>query len=504
MIEVKNIMACISCLLIVMHTNAQPELNIKGVLNKKINSIDENQSITITGFGSDLSGSAYLKIIPVGKENKIGFNTVKNLSFKIGSISEFWKVQALKEDVYFNLAQNGYQYSTRIQLEEEALQAIDYYKSRGLLFEDDYLESYLFSLVLRLFPDQMRDGRPGIINVKILRDLNPNAYVYPNGTLFISTGLISTINTEEELMGVLAHEISHFALDHAIINYNKAVQRQKRAEFWAGFAAVAGAVADGYLGSKNPYYNSNSISILSTVLAYSIAMSINERLCLKFSREQETAADKSAVELMKFIKIRHTALSSAFSKLKTYYTYTGNYMALSGEGTHPAIDERIKAIGFEGEFGADKSYDKKVSLVNTYMSKLEFFNKHFENSMNLIKRNINQLMATEEDYVLLARSYLYMYDSEEKNLEALSFILKAKTLNVIPCIDLFKTEALVLLRLGKKEEAKNSLLKYKSLLETNYTGKPIITTSEIAYNCDDFICKELDWTIKMIFKIKQI
>jgi Zn-dependent protease with chaperone function len=488
---------------LILTANAQPDLNIGGLVSKRINSIDAGQLITITGFGSDESGS-HLKIIPLGKEDRIGFSSIKNIQFTSDNIVSFWKIQALKGDVYANLAKNGYQYKIRRQMEEDALDVIDYYVSKDLLFDDNYLESYLYGLVLRLFPDNMNDGRPGVINVKIIKDLAPNAWVYPNGTLFISTGLISTINTEEELLGILAHEISHFVLDHSIHNYNKAVQRQKRAEFWAGVATIAGAVADGYISSKNQNYSPGAITMMTSVLAYSIAESINERLGLKFSREQETEADKCAVEVMRYLKIKTTALSSAFSKLKKYFINSGNYLALSGEGTHPAIDERIKLIGFEGELGPDKSYDKTVSFVNTYTSKVEFYNRHFTSSIALINRNISQLVATEEDYILLAKSYLYSFNTEAKNLEALSFINKAKELNALPCLDMFKTEALILLRIGKREEAKNALMKYKSLLESQLTSKVQMKTSEDVYNCNSYLCRELEWVNKMIYKIKHI
>ncbi len=54
----------------------------------------------------------------------------------------------------------------------------------------------------------------------------------PNGTIMLSIGLLSIIDSEEELVSILAHEVAHF-VDHYVMNIIKQQEREKRAAFWA-------------------------------------------------------------------------------------------------------------------------------------------------------------------------------------------------------------------------------------------------------------------------------
>jgi len=409
----------------------------------------------------------------------------------------------LKQSTYKNLLTKGFQYSLRSQLEDDAIEYLNYIKNNNLSFDDSYLESYLYSLTYKIYPASILDGRPGILNVKIIKDFTPDAFIFPNGTLFVTTGLLSTINSEEELIGVLAHEISHFVLDHSVININKAIQRKKNAEFWAGFATVAAAATEGYLMSKNIYYRPGSLTYNTAVIAQSIANSIEERMGLKYSREQEIEADKCAVELMKFISVNPIALSSALQKIKSYCILNGNYLALSGEGTHPALDQRIKQIGQPTVFN-DMKYDRKISFVNTFNSIAELNNQHFVSCINLAKRNIDANVATEDDYLLVATATINMFDNEQKNLEAFELINKAKSLKVYPSLNLSKQEAIVLIRLKKLSEAKLCLQRYKEEIDAERLNNSKTIDAQQWSATNMYINKESEWTVKMINKVDKL
>jgi predicted Zn-dependent protease len=53
---------------------------------------------------------------------------------------------------------------------------------------------------------------------------DPNAFAVPGGYVFMTTGLLKLVKNEEELAGVLGHEIAHIALQHAI----KSIKASKR------------------------------------------------------------------------------------------------------------------------------------------------------------------------------------------------------------------------------------------------------------------------------------
>ena len=483
--------------------NAQLTFELKGVINRKLSSsLIEGKNVELKTIYND-AGFCKANISSSDREETVDLKELDKITFTPINLREFWQLQAIKGEVYEGIIKSGLQYRLRKELEEEVFEYINYVENNGLLFNDSYLESYLYSLIYKIYPDRLNDGRPGILNIHIIKDLSPNAFIFPNGSLFITTGLFSTINSEEELIGILAHEVSHFVLDHSIININKATARQNRAEFWAAFATIVAAAADIYAASNNQYYTPGALTIGTAILAYSIAESVNQRFGFQYSREQEMEADKYAIELMKYIKVNPIALSSALAKIKDYCIITGNYLALTGEGTHPAIDERIKAIGQPVKF-SDIKYDKTISFINTFNAVLEFNNQHFATCKLLAERNILANVATEEDYLMLAMVTIYMYNNQEKNLEALKLINMAKQISVYPTLNQPKQEAIVLIRLQNNEEAKNCLMKYRDMLDKENSKLDKINNQKEWSLVKNYIDNEYVWTQNMINKVSKL
>ena len=66
----------------------------------------------------------------------------------------------------------------------------------------------------------------------------------PNGAMLVSTGLLCTIDSEEELEAIIANEMVHFILDHQVDNVSRAETRAKRAAFWADVLGTVAMAAD--------------------------------------------------------------------------------------------------------------------------------------------------------------------------------------------------------------------------------------------------------------------
>ena len=56
--------------------------------------------------------------------------------------------------------------------------------------------------------------RPYYFKFRVIDQAEPNAFATPGGYIFISRGLLALVNSEDELAGILAHEISHVTLRH--------------------------------------------------------------------------------------------------------------------------------------------------------------------------------------------------------------------------------------------------------------------------------------------------
>ena len=138
----------------------------------------------------------------------------------------FWEYKALQNDIYEKIWDKGYQYDIRQDLNDEATEYIKNLNSSNLFYEDPYTEDYVNGLFASVIYNNFNDKRLGTLNVYILKSPAPDSFILPNGSLVLSTGLLSTLDSEEELTAIMASEVSHFVLDHAIINVNKEVARE--------------------------------------------------------------------------------------------------------------------------------------------------------------------------------------------------------------------------------------------------------------------------------------
>jgi Zn-dependent protease with chaperone function len=111
------------------------------------------------------------------------------------------------------------------------------------------------------------------VNVKEI-----NAFALPGGPMFINRGMIDSAHTEGEVVGVMAHELSHVLLRHGTANATKAQGFQ--------LGALAGAIAGAVVGGG-----------LGRVIAQGSQFGLGTWL-MKYSREYEKQADILGVQLM--------------------------------------------------------------------------------------------------------------------------------------------------------------------------------------------------------------
>ena len=176
--------------------------------------------------------------------------------------------------------------------------------------EQRYLER-LRRIMIPLVRETNHPERMNEIRVKIVADPNINAGSAGGGQFIVTSGLLEKAN-DEELRGVLAHEIAHDDLGHP-----------------AKMQLVGMGLGLGAALLENVFPGSAQIApIAGTLIASS------------YSRPQELEADRHAVTILKRAGYSKDVMIHALTWIMQV---EGN----SGGGflsTHPATDERIRAL----------------------------------------------------------------------------------------------------------------------------------------------------------------
>ncbi|MEM6264609.1 MAG: M48 family metalloprotease [Bacteroidota bacterium] len=441
------------------------EMGLKGTLTKRLTTgAKAGDEVEVRRIFVDPTGYHAINLTANGKVFKAPLRRANTIQFRASNLKDFWKIQALQSGVYSHMIKNGLQKNLRTELGKEAYDYIETLDNSGLLLEDDYLESYLQGLAFRVMPDPLDDGRPGSVRVKVVMDYKPNAFMFPNGMMFLTTGLLSTMSSEEELLAVMAHEVAHFAEDHSMQNINTTMQRTRRALFWSSIATLAAASAEIYMTTQDETYQAGGLTQVTASLSTEIASRINERMGLTYTQQQEFEADKSATELLEMIKVNPMALASALKRIKRHnlkMDISNHY----NPSTHPNINLRISKISGPAERFNDSAYIARMAMVNSMNAQLAFYERQYAVSIHFAHKNFGTRLATENDYLLVAKSLMKQYNTPEKNQEALFVIQQAKDTDFLPSFELFKQEGLLYLRLEKEAEAKESFHKYLNFLE---------------------------------------
>lgn len=504
----KRFIVLLSCLSIGLFANAQAyKVDLDATLLKNFEKFKKGDKVKITSVVHDV-------IEVKGYSNKfediysivIGEDTIPvnskigdRFNFRHDNVHDLWNDQIIS-NVLVSLQKKGTQNSLRNEMEEEALDYISKQKEYNMVLNDPYLENYIYSLISKIAPVDIVDGRPGNVNILIVDNPTLNAGMYSNGTMVIHTGLLSALHTEDELVAILSHEIAHFVLDHSVQNVNKATSRKKRAEFWAALATGLTAVAEGVAASKGNYYAPGAATLGMAVLSTTVATQIVERLGMNYNAEQEEEADRIAIRVLELLGYEKNALATALNRMQENMIKERSNMMYFQSYTHPALVERIKKAGTPQNITSPE-YEKEVSFAITSSARLKFEDRRFRQTLPLVDTNIKNGVATAEDYILKANCLLALYNDETSNNEVLSLINKAKLIDESN-INHYKAEILSNLRLRKFSAAQQLLQSYISALnEMEIQLKDI--ESDITWDTNyKFIVSERDWANRMSVKVK--
>jgi predicted Zn-dependent protease len=148
-----------------------------------------------------------------------------------------------------------------------------------------------------------------------------NAFAVPGGVVFVSRALVAILDDEAELAAVLAHEIGHVSMKHAL-------KSTQRAQLLQGVGTITAASVGGDKGKK-------------------LASAVNDMQSVLFDKgldkEMEFEADLAAMETTYRTGYDPSAMIRVLEKLQKLEASSTNKKG-SWFSTHPPLAERIARL----------------------------------------------------------------------------------------------------------------------------------------------------------------
>jgi beta-barrel assembly-enhancing protease len=194
----------------------------------------------------------------------------------------------------------------------------------GLVFADELANAYLRRVGQSLIPRGLE-----LENVswkfRALRDPQPNAFALPNGSIYVTTGLLTLLDNESQLAAIIAHELTHVMRRHTYVH-----NRSNRKKFLTMnvMAAVGAYAPGGIVGAV--------ITIATTVAPFIMVATI-----YGYSRDLEREADHKGIDMMISAEYAPEEMVNVLKLLDK--DIEGENIRLF-YNDHPSLDERIKYL----------------------------------------------------------------------------------------------------------------------------------------------------------------
>lgn len=172
---------------------------------------------------------------------------------------------------------------------------------------------------------QVSDRQDYAYNFKVIEKDEINAFTVPGGRIYIYTGLIKRIKSDDAIAAVLAHEIGHCSARHAIKKFQAAL----------GFQLVSGLVL-GQIEEEQ----AQKVAALGSGAIMTIASSA-------YGRQDEYEADRLGLKYMVAAGYDPRAMVQMFEVLEQEEGRSGGVPLILR--SHPYASDRIIAIQKEIE-----------------------------------------------------------------------------------------------------------------------------------------------------------
>jgi len=157
-----------------------------------------------------------------------------------------------------------------------------------------------------------------------------NAFALPGGYIYITRGIMSYLNSEAELAGVLGHEIGHVTARHGV--------RQQSAATAAGLGAILGSIL---------------VPGMDNQAGATLLQQLSQSLVAGYGRDHELESDRLGAEYLAKTAYNPQAMVEVIGVLKNQELYDIELAKKEGReprryhgvfDTHPSNDTRLKQV----------------------------------------------------------------------------------------------------------------------------------------------------------------
>jgi len=267
----------------------------------------------------------------------------------------------------------------------------------GLVLEDEATNAYLKRVGEVLLPRGLKLEHV-LWKFRALRDSVPNAFALPNGSIYITTGLLALMDNESQVASVIAHEMTHVLRRHTYVQ-----NRSNRKKFLTmNIMAAVGAYAPGGVAGA-------VITIVTAVAPFIVLATM-----FGYNRDLEREADLKGIDMM---------IAAEYPPEEMVKTMKVLNQDIEGEeiryfyNDHPALQERINYLNSYLGARADK-VTPQMELnreKNAYFTKTESIMRHdiqlainaarFRSAVYLAQRLVEFRPNSSENVFLLAEAY---------------------------------------------------------------------------------------------------
>ncbi len=165
----------------------------------------------------------------------------------------------------------------------------------------------------------------------------PNAACCGEGVVFVTTGLLQLNLTDDELAGVLSHEVIHGVRQHVDADFVEIAKLEKAIQDYATHVERHGKDNSETAQMRENYESNRLNQQLEKAYSYSRQRSA-------FSQAQESEADSMGLKLAIAAGYQPQGLMSALQKLMAHQVARYGEKSLLGSKTHPPLPKRIDRL----------------------------------------------------------------------------------------------------------------------------------------------------------------